>query len=357
MKIILTTALFLGFSSLAFSQLTVDGANFTNAGTVLNYEMASPAWSTNQNLSSTSGSNAVWNAEDWVSLTENTETFIPIDDLSSIIQIFFNNNNLYPATFSTHAITVGAEMVDLPLPIEISDGYAYFRNDETGYYNTGTSFAVQGFPLATQNDIVERIYKFPMLFGDTDTSALAFLTSLPTLGAFGQTATRYSEVDGEGVLVTPYGAYDVLRVRAERYITDTVYIEQLGGGQSINRPLQIDYAWISPEMQGAVLEMSVVENVVISARMLKEDGTVGIHTNKNSGYEIYPNPAVNYIDVKTPSPERAFITFYDMQGRAVLETTTQSDRINLEKINPGIYLVEISGIHGVTYVEKLLITE
>ena len=293
MKIIFTTALFLGFTGFACAQLTIDGLNFTNAGTVLNYESASPAWSAGQNLLVVNGNNAVWNAADWVSITQNTETYVPISGMSSIIQIFFNNNFLYPATFSTHAIAVGAEIIDLPLPIEISDGYAYFKNNETGYYNTGTSFAVQGFPLITRNDIVERIYKFPMHFGDTDTSALSFVTSLPTFGAFGQNATRSSVVDGEGVLITPYGSYDVLRVRAERYITDTIYIDQLGGGQSISRPLQVDYAWISPEMQGPVLEMSVVENLVISARMLKEDGTVGIFENKNSGFAIYPNPAVD----------------------------------------------------------------
>lgn len=357
MKIIFTTALFLGISGAVCGQLTIDGSNFTEAGSILNYETASPVWSLNQNLVAVSGSNAEWNADDWASLSETTETYIPLDGLSSIIQIFFNNNFLYPATFSTHATSVGADAVDLPLPVEISDGYAYYRNDETGYYNTGTSFAVQGFPLATQNDIVERIYKFPMHFGDTDTSALAFLTSLPTLGAFGQNATRYSAVDGEGVLITPYGSYDVLRVRAERYITDTIYIEQLGGGQSIERPLQIDYAWISPEMQGPVLQMSVVENVVVSARMLKEDGTVGIYEKSNSGFAIYPNPAVESIHIETPFAEKAQITLYDMQGRVVLETDNQTDQISLKKINPGIYLVKISGIHGETFGEKLVITE
>ncbi|NEN24471.1 T9SS type A sorting domain-containing protein [Cryomorpha ignava] len=356
MKIIFTTSLFIGFLGTIYAQLIIDGSNFTQAGTVLNYETASPAWTANQNLIATSGGAALWNAEDWVSITENTETYIPISGLSSIIQIFFNNNFLYPATFSTHAIAVGAEIVDLPLPVEISDGYAYFRNDETGYYNTGSSFAVQGFPLVTQNELVERIFKFPMQFGDTDTSALAFLTSIPTLGAFGQNATRFSEVDGEGVLTTPYGSYDVLRVRAERYITDTVFIEQLGGGQSVNRPLQIDYAWISPEMQAPILEMSVVENLVISARMLKEDGTVGIKEYKNSGFAIYPNPVKDYIHVETPFPERAQITLYDMQGRMVLETKLQSETISLKKMNPGIYLVKISGIHE-TFVEKLIITE
>ena len=357
MKILFTTALFVGISGAVWAQLSIDGSNFINAGTILNYETASPAWSANQSLTDIQGNNAVWYADDWVSLTENAETYIPLNDLSSLIQIFFNNTALYPATFSTHAIPVGAEIVALPLPVEISDGYAYFKNDDTGYYHTGTSFEVQGFPLITQNEVVERIFKFPMQFGDTDTSALAFLSSLPTMGVFGQNATRYSEVDGEGTLITPYGSYEVLRVRAERYITDTIYIEQLGIGQTITRPLQIDYAWLSPSMQGPVLEMSIVENVAISARMLKADGIVGIHEKSNSDFAVYPNPAQDYIHFHTPFAEKAQITLYDMFGRIVLITDNEIERVSLKKINPGIYLVKISGIRGKPFIKRLLITE
>lgn len=355
-KTILTAFQIVVFGTIQ-AQLVIDGSGFTQAGSVLNYEVASPEWIANQNLISIDGEGAEWNAQDWVSITENTESYVGTEAFGPIEEIFFNNPNLNPATLSTHALPVGSEVVDLPLPIDISNGYTYFRNDETGYYSTGLSFEVSGFPLVTQNDTVERIYKFPLNYADTDTSTLFYITSLPTVGAYGQYAKRYTLVDGEGTLVTPTGTYNVLRLKAERLITDTIFLEQLGSGQSIERPLQTDYIWISPEFEGPLMEMSVVENVVISARLMASQNTVGLFSPKPSEVKVYPNPAKDFIRIEGDIESQSTLRLFDLSGKLLMEQSLRINRVDIEKINPGIYLLEISGIRGEYATQKLVITE
>ena len=335
----------------------MNGSNFIQAGTVLNYQSLDPNWSGAQELINITSENAVWNVEDWTSVMDHTEVYNSLNGMSGIINFFFNNQFLYPKNYSTHALEVGSEMLGLPIPLNISNGYTYFRTDETGYYGTGLSFSLEGIPFTTQNEVVERIYKFPMHYGDIDTSALAFLISVPTMGAYGQNADRYSGVDGQGSLITSFGTYDVLRVRAERYITDTLYVAQFGAGQIVEQPLQIDYAWISPQMQGPILEISVMEDEIISARMLVSESTVSISNPEIQDLEIYPNPARDFIEFNSPFAEKATIEIYDMHGRLVQKTIAPGKRIQLNSLTPGMYVVKISGNGEIMLIGKVLIIE
>lgn len=357
MKNIYTTILFTATYASCFSQVVVDGSNFIQANTILNYETSDPIWSASQDLTNINGGNAVWNVEDWTSDLKDTVVYHSLNDMSTIIKFFFDNQILYSEHYSTHALDVGSDIVELPIPMDISDGYTYFRTDETGYYGTGLSFSLEGFPLTTQNEIVERIYKFPMHYGDIDTSALAYLISVPGMGAYGQNADRYSVVDGQGSLITPFGTYDVLRVRSERYITDTLYVEQFGGGQSIERPLQIDYAWISPQMQGPILEISVIESAVTSARMLVSESTVSAFNPEKQDLKIYPNPAREFIEFDSPFAEKATVEIYDTHGRLVIKTIPKGKRVQLNALAPGMYVVKISGNGKEFWIGKVLIIE
>ena len=250
-------------------------------------------------------------------------------------------------------LPVGQGIIDLPLPIDISNGYSYFRKDETGYYNTGTSFEISGFPLTTPNDLVERIYKFPMHYNDTDASSLAYLINLPTLGAYGQHGTRTSEVDGSGILNTPYGTYNVLRVRAVINITDTLYVDQFGFGQTIERPEQIDYAWISPDVAGPVLKMSVINGAVVSSQLLNDSMITGIAENRVGDFKVYPNPASTFISIKADATVSSLM-IYDSLGKLVLSQKMEGNLIDVHELNPGIYFIKIRLANGQLVVKKFL---
>lgn len=357
-KLLLSAFLFT-FAQLCTAQLIIDGSNFIEPGTNLIYENAGPQWLASQNLTDIQGQEAIWTISDWQSTGTTVEHFVALDSLSVVNQLYFNNELFNPEHYSTVAMPVGPEVLDLPVPLNITDGYAFFRKDETGYYNTGTAFAIEGIPVATPNDTVERIYKFPMEYGTTDTSTLSYFINVPSLGAYGQHATRQSVVDGAGILITPYGTYDVLRVRAQRQIVDTLYIEQLGTGQTIVRPDQIDYAWISPEEEAPVLEMSVVEGAVVSARLLGDSIPMGIsRLDGDKAWSVFPNPANERIQIRADNRE-AFerVVVYGLDGKPVLTRKNVSQSLDVSALSPGIYIIQLQAPDRPAISQKLIIIE
>src|SRR5690606_3440529 len=109
------------------SQVVIQGSGFIQPGTILNYQTGGLIWNSGEGLTNVNGDNAVWNAGDWCSITEDTQVYNYLSDMSTIIKFFFSNQFVYAANYSTHALEVAADIVELPIPIEISDVNTFFR--------------------------------------------------------------------------------------------------------------------------------------------------------------------------------------------------------------------------------------
>lgn len=350
----LTLLLFITLSSVA--QPVIESSSYINANTVLFLESATPLWLAEQDLTTQAGVDQEWDLTDWESLQENTQSFYPLDEVPAAYQLFFNSDFLYPEHVSTHGLLANLDSEQAPLPVQVEDPFAFFRTDESGYYSTGTAFTIEGIPIITQNDSIERILKFPLVYGETDTSDISYLTQVPLFGAFGQTGTRTSEVDGWGILETPYGEYDVLRVRSERSLTDTLYIEQSGTGETIERPLEVQYSWVSPDVPGPVLSITVVEGIAVNASLYSEDGVLSSSAISGSQVPVfYPNPASNELFFK-PEMQVESLTIYDMSGRQMFsESLRGQNKISLEALSSGAYLVLVRDKLGNMVRDKLII--
>jgi len=350
------TILLLFISIAITAQPVVESDSYTNANTVLFLESPNPVWLAEQSLTEQAGEDQEWDATNWLAFQESTQSYFPMDEVPTAYQLFFNSDFLYPEHVSTHGLSANIESGQNPLPIQVDDAFAFFRTDETGYYSTGTAFSIEGIPIITQNDSIERILKFPLIYGQTDTSSIGYLTQVPLFGAFGQTGTRTSEVDGWGVLETPYGEYEVLRVRSERLLTDTLYIEQTGTGETIERPLEVQYSWISPDVPGPVLSITVVEGIAINASLFAEDGVLSTRTISGSqAPAFYPNPAAEELYLNRKMQIES-LTIYDMSGRQVArKSLIGQSRISLKDIPSGAYVVLVEYNSGNILREKLII--
>lgn len=357
MKQFLLLLLILNLVPRADAQVVIDGNGFLTPGTQLTYENASPLWLMGQDPEAISGEDVIWDVTQWQSGTADTETYYALDTLSVILQLYFSNSFINPDHFSTVYMPVADGMIDLPVPLDISAGKMYYRVDETGFYQTGSSFEVSGFPLATPNDTVDRIYKFPLQYGDSASSVLSYLIEVPTLGAYGQHATRNSYADGSGQLLTPYGTYDVVRVRSVRHITDTLYIGQLETGQIIDRPEQIDYAWLSPDVPGPVFQMTVIAGQVTSARLYQDSTATRVEDLRFSEVTLAPNPAKDAFAVLNPSFRMKSIEMYTATGRLVFQQEMPGQQIDISDFKPGLYLVRVKGFEGEDFIRKISIIE
>jgi len=353
----LVSSVLLLFTYLASTaQPVIESSSYINANTVLFLESAAPLWLAEQDLTTQSGEDQEWDLTDWESVLENTQSYYPLEDVPPAYQIFFNNDFLYPEHISTHGLLADLDAEQAPLPVEVSDPFAFYRTDETGYYSTGTAFTVEGIPIVTQNDSIERILPFPLTYELADTSAISFITQVPFFGVFGQSGLRTTEVDGWGILETPYGEYDVLRVRSERSVVDTLYIEQTGTGETIERPVEIQYSWISANVPGPVLTITTVEDIAISASLYAEDGVLSTESVSLAGKPLFfPNPAGKNLYIN-PQLQIESLTIYDMSGIQVAhKSLPEQSGISLEAMPSGVYLIVAQDKRGNTFRDKLII--
>ncbi|MCA1752154.1 MAG: T9SS type A sorting domain-containing protein [Flavobacteriales bacterium] len=355
--------IFLFYHACLQAQVSVDGSNFTGPSTQITYLTSSPGFALDFDLE-TAGGDLEWDITDFESAVEQVEFYEDIADMGFFYQLVFSNPGS-PEVLATHAIeSVDLEGidVDIDLPVELSDVYQFYRNDTTGYYEVGLAFSVSGFPLVTPYDDTDRIYKFPLTFDERDTSSVAFEIELPTLGFYGQDGMRYSHVDAWGTLTTPYGEYEVLRVRAERLITDTISISEFGIEQTIERPLQIDYAWISPDHPGEILRVSTIEGQVVSIELLLDEDEDVVSTKQTDGdpamVRISPNPASTAVTAHFPADLGTyFIT--DLTGKTVASGSVRggSHVIDVSAFAAGVYLLGFTSTEGHFAVAKLVRTD
>ncbi len=190
----------------------------------------------------------------------------------------------------------------------LTDAYEYYD-----YASSDSRLQVKGFggnifipgqaiaiPLPALYSSPDIIYKFPMLYGNKDSSVSGFDVTLPLGGIIGdiqlkRNQKRVNEVDGWGRLTIPSGGtYDVLRHvskidRIDSFIT---------GFFPIGIPTKpIEYKWLGQGMKVPVLQINGNQNgnnVTITNTTYWGGYPVGLNTGFNStNATLYPNPANN----------------------------------------------------------------
>lgn len=73
-------------------------------------------------------------------------------------------------------------------------------------------------------------------------------------------------------------------------------------------------------------------------------GATGINEIRTTSIAVYPNPAKNYLYINDPKISSTIkkVSFYDLQGKSVLETVKGIDKgINVESLSAGTYILII----------------
>lgn len=326
------------------AQPVIDGTNFTGPGSEQVYMNLTPGTDLPFDLNA-AGENLTWDFSEFPSVDEAELAFTDINDMGIFYQLAFNSPG-NPSVLATHALPLQNPAedfdLDLDLPIEVSDAFQFYRNDATGYYEVGLAFSVSGFPLINPYDDTDRIYPFPLAYDVRDTVSVAFDIEVPLFGYYGQSGMRFTHADAWGTLTTPYGTYDVVRVKAERLITDTLFIGELGLGQNIQRPLQIDYAWISPDAEGEVLRISVIDGQTVNVQLLADEDTdlsTARAGHPRRDLEIWPNPTSDFLRARFEEPRGTWL-ITDVNGKTVLSGNIRSEeqRIPVGALAPGVYI-------------------
>lgn len=161
-------------------------------------------------------------------------------------------------------LTFGPTVANLAMPVEglefvdlqVTDAYEFYRNTTGEYVRAGYAATIMGIPLPLKYDVPERIYKFPLSVNSTpDSSISTFEIQYPLVAYFYQYKKRVNSVDGSGILVTPYGSFNTLRVKSVIYERDSLYLDSLQTGIPIIRNIT-EYRWLSPDFPVPLLTIT-----------------------------------------------------------------------------------------------------
>jgi hypothetical protein len=347
MQRLLNLQLFLLLISVnSFSQITIDANDMPEVGDSIRISTTITTGNIDFTLT---GENYNWDFSTLGFLLQEVDTFVSVWSTPLLYQLIF----FYPIVAT---IAQPLASFDIIPEIQVTDVYNYYKETSSNFVLAGYAFTLNGVPLPLKYDDPDVYYKFPLEYGNIDSSSSAYELPIPGLVYYSTSKHRKNTVDGWGTLITPYGTFDALRVKSEIQINDSLYIDTLNIGFPINRSLT-EYKWLGNGFGEPLLQVTQ-EGLVTTVRYIDSLRVItGIKDNKRSEFilELYPNPCTEYLNVRLilDRPEPASIEMYDPSGQKLwqkeykwLSSGENQFIINVKglQLSPGIYLIYIR--HG-----------
>jgi hypothetical protein len=349
MKIPLTGFFTLFFLEIAFSQITLSENDFPNAGDTIRY-----SYSSNPVIDyAFNGSGITWDFSALVPDSQNVKNVKSMNDAS--INVILNYGPFAPSKYRASYFN---ENRDLPLdqlsqflPVEISEINLYTKSLTDSITALGYSINVNGQTVPFQSDTIETKYKLPLNFGSTYSSRGYTSVDFNPIAdfKFKQYRKRNSEVDGFGTLITPFGSFEVLRIKHVIQETDSVYQTFFGTGFWIGIPPTIttEYEWFGNGKKDALLkiiEVNVNGNSQIRSveyQDIYRELTSSISEIKNE-IEVYPTLTEEKININSPIEISEF-EIWDSQGKIELKGLLNENNasVNISELSLGLHFLKL----------------
>ncbi len=204
----------------------------------------------------TTGANHEWDFSDLSVAGEDLAAYQSVASTNFIYAIayadlFFNANR------ANHA----KEGTDIPFNelLPIDNPYTFLYHSATVYRKVGFGVELSGIPVPIIFSSPDVIYELPINYGDASVSNSGYEINIPTLAYYGYQQQRTNEVDGWGTIATPAGSFDVLRVKTTLIGQDTIALDTLSLGFTIDRPTVREYKWLAEDLRVPVLQINTTE--------------------------------------------------------------------------------------------------
>ncbi len=231
--------------------------------------------------------------------------------------------------------------------------YDFYKKTTAVFETEGIGFQYSGIPLAAMYSDPDEIYTFPLNYLNHDSTTYKVTVQLGTTIYYSQLGYRINNVDGWGVIKTPYDSVPCLRLVSTTYGKDSINYNGIG----FTFPdVQRSYKWISLTEKIPMLELdgNYTNNNFIPTQARFRDSykiTTGIRQLSENNYKaaVYPNPTSGDLSVYTNSTETATINLYSVTGVLVgsYKTTGLMTTISTQNLNRGCYYYSISNKQAV----------
>lgn len=292
---------------------------------------------------SETGENYIWDYSDLIPFKQRIDTFVSVSETPAGLLFLFS---------SDFAVNMAGTFT---FPgTGISQLYYYFKSSGSAYTNTGFAFTMDGFPIPAPFSDPDIWYQFPLTYPHIDSSNSGVNMNIPGTGYLLVDRHRVNTVDGWGTLTTPYGTFDVIRVKSEVTEYDSVYLESESTGVGLPYSYT-EYKWIGNNRKVPLLMVRDITSGIFVEYVDSIRSTLGTHNKpvEVSELAVYPNPVKNIANVRFYLKQKSKVTIglYNLSGKEVWRSEQQELKggshttiLNIGQMNiePGSYLVRVS---------------
>jgi len=230
------------YCALANAQITVTSTDMANVNDTVRYSTSAVNVST---LLNDTGANRTWNFSNLV------PNFQDIVSFKSAL----NANFLY-SSFSSSSY--GTQDPDISFTLaSATNVYSFYTKSTASYVADGRAFTVSGLPGIQTYTGKDVIYKFPLAYGNRDTSSYTTNSVSLLVANLSSTGKRINVVDGWGTLTTPYGTFNCVRVKSIVQETDTVSVTTPFAFSLPVAHNKTEYKWYTNGKKIPILEIDV----------------------------------------------------------------------------------------------------
>lgn len=288
------------------AQITVTNANMPASGDTIRYSNCRPS---SINYSST-GANIFW---DYDTLVPQGQGIFDYTPAASTPYFFYFLGGDYGLKVSD---SIGVAT------FKLKNIYDFYKNTTGAFETKGIGFEYSGFPLAATYNPVDKIYVFPLNYLDHDSTPYKVTASITTATlsfSYSEFGYRITDVDGWGVIKTPYDSTACLRIVSTTYGKDSINYEGIGFAIP---DVQRSYKWVSIYEKIPMLEVdgTYTGGNFAPNKAFYRDGLVrsfaGIKpvADLSNQVSVYPNPTNGDLFICTKSPDVSTINLFDVNG-------------------------------------------
>ncbi|MDH4474500.1 MAG: T9SS type A sorting domain-containing protein [Fluviicola sp.] len=336
----------------SFGQITLNDTHFPVAGDQL---VMSTTFDLTLDYMST-GANYTWDFSGLTPTGQRFTNYKDISDASFLANLFFGQFGAVPYQASYFAPTTDLplDQITSVLPITIDDISLFSKSTPSALTMVGYEFQISGQGIPAKSDTIETRYEFPLNYGDAYTSRGYTDLDLNPIYDAKWIQHRYKEstVDGWGVITTPYGTFDALRIHHRVLENDSIYISLDTTGIWVGLPIPEahEYEWRAAEEKEAILRVktSVILGTETITSIEYRDTLNGLGLNEAElAFSVFPNPATDELTVLSTETVQ-LITILNQQGQVVktIELNGAQPVIPVSDLDAGIYHLVVTTASG-----------
>jgi hypothetical protein len=332
----------------SYSQITIIKNDIVKANDTIRVSTASNINDFNYTATDT---NYLWDFSALQSSSQRIEEYISVFRTGFTYNLYFADLPFNP----NRANVAQATNLALPAIISSSDSYNFFDRNDNEFQQVGIGTTLNGIETAIRFDNNDVIYRFPMVYNNTDTSDSDYDISLAGLAYYRYTQTRINHIDGWGTIITPLDTFDVLRVKTTIIGYDSLFIDTLNFGFNLPRGTEVQYKWLAPGRKIPILQINtrsvfgnnfVISNFYQDKELPADTTSIFEFSDVDELLKLFPNPAAGNFYVQCDCKNVSSVMLVDVLGKIYTPPYVISQNllnINFpgENVSSGLYTVQI----------------